>query len=556
MYDSKRQKFMVPVRRYWYYCLAYVVCTYLLTQVIVSGSDMIANAADALFSGVRIVLQSFLWPFLLLMSLGGIAAFIASYMKNSFSNNVQADIRNMLVNKLVRIQNQYFDTESIGTVMNKLQSDLYQIEALFSELIPEILVAVITIAVICIYIAKQSFHLLLVTMICYPALLWVSNKMTKTIGKVAAVRRQLYDDLESVTYDAIQGMLVGKAYNLYETQKNRIFGIIDGIVGNEVYRTKIMAVCYVMEHVIRWIPKLACYLFCLYEIRIGKVSLGTMLAYVMLLDRLAGPLSYISLCIADVREYKVSVKRLQEILDQQEEYSGTGCFKPEGEIVIELADVSFEYAADQEILTDVNMKIRRGSHVAFVGRSGSGKSTIIKLLCGFYYPKKGAYQFYGHDFKEWDISALRNNIGLVSQNVFLFSGTIAENVSFGKEGASREEIIAACIKANAHDFIMQLPQGYDTEIGERGDRLSGGQKQRISIARAFLKDAPVLLLDEPTSALDAETEQGVLDAMKRVVENRTVITVAHRVSTIADADEIYEFCDGKVIKRGDGRSGI
>ncbi len=556
MYDFKKQNLMDPIRKYWYYCLAYVICACILTQILVVGSNMIARATDTLFSGEEIFLRNFIYPFLLLMILGGVVAFLASYVKNTFSINVQTDIRNMLITKLVRIQNNYFDTESIGALMNKLQSDMYQMENLFSVVIPELLVVIITIAVICIYIAKQSIQLLLVTIICYPVLLWIANKMMKSIGKVAAARRQLYDNLESVSYDAIQGILIGKSFNLYETQRQRIFKTIDKIVENEVYRTKIQAAGFVMAHIIRWIPKLVCYLFCLYEISRGRLSLGIMLAYVMLLDRIAGPLGDISSYIATVREYMVSAKRLQKVLDQQEECSGTGCFRLEGDTVIELEDLCFGYVENQEILTGVNLKIKKGSKVAFVGSSGGGKSTLIKLLCGFYHPQKGSYRFYGHDFKEWNLTELRNNISLVSQNVFLFPGTIAENVSFGKAGASKEEIIDACKKANAHDFIMHLPKGYDTEIGERGDKLSGGQKQRLSIARAFLKDAPVLLLDEPTSALDMKTEQGVLEAIKDIAKNRTVITIAHRVSTIVDADEIYLFENGKVIKKGEEESGF
>lgn len=556
MYDFRKQNLMDPIKKYWHYCLVYVMCACILTQILVVGSNMIARATDTLFSGEEILLHNFIYPFLFLMMLGGVTAFLASYVKNTFSINVQTDIRNMLITKLVRIQNNYFDTESIGALINKLQSDMYQIEDLFSVVIPELLVVIITIAVICIYIAKQSIQLLLVTIICYPALLWIANKMMKAIGKVAAARRQLYDNLESVSYDAIQGILIGKSFNLYETQRQRIFKTIDDIVENEVYRTKIQAAGFVMEHIIRWIPKLVCYLFCLYEISRGRLSLGLMLAYVMLLDRIAKSLGDISSYIATVREYMVSAKRLQKILDQQEECSGTGCFSLEGDTVIELEDVCFGYVENQEILTGVNLKIQKGSNVAFVGSSGGGKSTLIKLLCGFYHPQKGSYRFYGHDFKEWNLTDLRNNISLVSQNVFLFPGTIAENVSFGKAGASKEEIVDACKKANAHDFIMHLPKGYDTEIGERGDKLSGGQKQRLSIARAFLKDAPVLLLDEPTSALDTKTEQGVLEAMKDVMRNRTVITIAHRISTIVDADEIYLFENGKVIKKGEEESGF
>lgn len=537
---------IAPVKKYWYLCLVYILFSYVLTQVLVTGSNMIAEATDNLFAGRELELNSFLIPFIVLMVVGGAAAFIKSFSKNSFSINIQTGIRNMVVAKLVKIQNRYYDAEGSGAIMNKLISDIYQMEALFSEAMPECLVSVITIIAICTYIGMQSIRLLMVTVICYPLLLWIANKLTKRVGKIAKVRRQLYDELENTSYDAIQGILVGRTFNLYELQKKRIYDIADEIVDMERHRTKIMGVAYVMGYLVRWLPKLICYLFCLYEVSQGRLTVGSVLAYVMLLDQLTRPMGDIPYHIASIREYKVSVDRIQHILDEEEELSGTGIFEPEGDNVIELEHISFGYSEEKEILKDVNITIKKGRNVAFVGESGGGKSTVIKLLCGFYYPQKGNYRLYGHDFHEWDLEALRSQIALVSQNVFLFPGTIAENVSYGKPGAAKEEIVEACKKANIHEFIMSLPEGYETDIGERGSRLSGGQRQRISIARAFLKDAPILLLDEPTSAVDVDTEQGIQEALKRISENRTVITIAHRLSTITDADEVYSFEEGGV----------
>lgn len=171
-------------------------------------------------------------------------------------------------------------------------------------------------------------------------------------------------------------------------------------------------------------------------------------------------------------------------------------------------------------------------------------------MCGFYRPKSGKYIIYGHDYDEWNVEALRKSIALVSQNVFLFPVTIAENVAYGRLGATMDEIVEACKNANIHDFIMQLPDGYNTLAGERGARFSGGQKQRLSIARAFLKDAPIILLDEPTSAVDVENEHIIQEAVRRISKGRTVITVAHRLSTIVNADKIYVIDDGKIAESG------
>lgn len=553
---SRNPHLMDSIGKYWYLCVLYLFFSYALTQILVLGSSKLAASTDSLFAGETLILKEFMLPFILLMLLGGVAAFGKSYSKNTFSICMQTDMRNRLVSKLVKIRTRYFDDEGTGVLINKLLSDIQQIETLFTECIPEFLVAIITIVTVCTYIGIQSIRLLLVTIICYPLLLWIANKLTRMVGKIATVRRQLYDDLENSTYDVIQGILVGKTFNLYQLHKKRIFTIIDAIVQNEAHRTRILAVNYVMGEIVRWIPKLICYLFCLYEVHHGRMSIGMIFAYVMLLDQVARPMGNIPGQIASIRECRISTKRLQEVLNQEEEWCGTGDFAPEGDVVIELEHVKFGYSEEKQVLRDISLTIRKGSNVAFIGESGSGKSTVMKILCGFYYPQEGQYRLYGHNFSEWDINALRKHIGLVSQNVFLFSGSIAQNVAYGKPGASLEEIMEACKKANIHDFIMQLPLGYETEVGERGARLSGGQKQRISIARAFLKDAPILLLDEPTSAVDVETEQGIQEVLRDISQNRTVITIAHRLNTIADADEIYVFENGEIVRREVKKHGI
>ena len=181
---------------------------------------------------------------------------------------------------------------------------------------------------------------------------------------------------------------------------------------------------------------------------------------------------------------------------------------------------------------------------------GGGKSTVFKILCGFYLPDQGSYKLYGHAYEEWNVRELRKQFTLVSQNVFLFPGTIADNVAYGHEGATLDQVKEACKNANIHDFIEELPDGYDTTVGERGVKLSGGQRQRISIARAFLKAAPILLLDEPTSAVDVETEELIKDAIRKISVGKTVITIAHRLSTIENADRIFVFDHGKIAECG------
>ena len=549
--NTKGESLLEPVKRYWYLFMIYIVMSYILTQVVVSGSRRIASATDNLFAGEQIILSELIMPFLLLTAIGTLAAFMKSIMKNTFSINVQTAIKNMTTKKLVRLQYSYFDQTGTGTLMNKLIADVYQVEGLFSEVIPEFIVGLITILTVSIYIFTMDAKLFFVTVISYPLLLWLANIISKKMGKLSGNRRMLYDNLENTALDTFHGMIVGRSYNLYIEIEKRIHNVVYEILENEYTRTKIGAISQMLGNIIRWIPRIICYLFALYEVLNGSLTVGSLLAFVMLLDQIVHPFGEIPGIINAIREQWISFQRIDEIIKEPDEVSGTGVFSPvSGEPIIELANIDFSYDGERRIFQNLNMRIEHGKQVAFVGASGGGKSTIFRILCGFYLPKNGTYQLYGHTYEEWDVKALRSQMALVSQNVFLFSGSIAENIAYGREGSTREEVISASKNANIHDFIMGLPNGYDTQVGERGAKLSGGQRQRISIARAFLKDAPILLLDEPTSAVDVETEKLIQEALDRISVGKTVLTIAHRLSTIEHADVIFVFDQGRIVESG------
>lgn len=254
--------------------------------------------------------------------------------------------------------------------------------------------------------------------------------------------------------------------------------------------------------------------------------------------------------MVDAASGMVCVKRMEEILTAAEEENGTETTPLNTETVISFEEVDFGYAEDNQVLHKLSFEVKKGENVAFVGESGGGKSTIFHVLCGFYDKSAGNYRLLGRKIEDWNRDALRKQLALVSQNVFLFPTTIEENIAYGNPKATQEAIVEACKKAEIHDFIMTLPEGYQTLVGERGAMLSGGQKQRISIARAILKNAPILLLDEPTSAIDVETEQLIQKAIHAVSEGRTCITIAHRLSTIADADRIMVLKQGNIVESG------
>lgn len=300
----------------------------------------------------------------------------------------------------------------------------------------------------------------------------------------------------------------------------------------------------------QWIPNIICVSYAYVLVKQGSLSIGELLVFILIQDRFVKAFIDLPFSIVDAKEHLVCIKRIEDILNETEETSG------EEKTIISEADtivfekVSFQYENNKRILKEVSFKIPTGSRVAFFGESGGGKSTIFKIICGLYPVSEGRFSLFGRNYCEWNLQIARDFIALVSQNVFLFPTTIYENVRYGKWEASKDEIVEACKNAKIHEFIMGLPEKYDTLVGEKGILLSGGERQRISIARAFLKNAPILLLDEPTSAIDIRTEKEIQEAIDKLSQNKTCLTIAHRLSTIENADLIYVIKDGEIIENG------
>lgn len=352
-----------------------------------------------------------------------------------------------------------------------------------------------------------------------------------------------------------------KGYDgLYKVLNQRIDNIAEDILKNEYARNRIQAVSNAISNLLRWLPNVVCFVFALMEVFSGNLSVGELLAFEVLFAKITDPISELPFRINDAREMLVSLNRIDDILNAPKESGGVQILNADysGKNVIVLENASYWYDTnpDRRILDGLNLVFEKGKTTAIVGSSGAGKSTLFKLLCGFETLREGKYLFMGQDFSKLDIGAAREKIAIVTQNVFLFPDTVAENVAYGKSVASIKEIEEACREACIHDYIKSLPDGYETMVGERGANMSGGEKQRLSIARAILKDAPIILMDEPTSALDTGTETAVtnaLDELRKVKEDKTIIIIAHRLSTIINADRIVVMEHGKIVETGTHR---
>lgn len=552
---KKKKYFVGVVARSIHFFIVFIILSYGLSSLVVRGADLISEAINDMLAEqtVNIIALSITTLRLILISM--LLAFIKTVSGNLFSIQIQKEFKEMTVKNLAQVKLDYVENNS-GSLITKLTSDIGNIQELFSEIVPEIFQHTVTIITLSVSIIMMDFRLMLGIILCYPLVLFISSKIAERIKALAKSRRSKYDKLTEAAQDAVSGIVEVRAFHLYDVLNKRINDVAEDILKNEYARNRIQAISYAIANIMKWLPNVICTIFALAEVLSGKLSIGELVAFQVLLSKIVTPISELPFRINDAREMIVSMRRIEELMSAPKEKSGT--WMPEenykGQDTITLENVSFWYDInpDRKILDMLNVSFEKGKITAIVGSSGAGKSTLFKILCGFETPKEGIYKLMGKNFGELNLDAARAQIGIVTQHVFLFPDTIAENVSFGNRAVSNDLIKDVCKAACIHDYIESLPEGYDTLIEESGANMSGGEKQRISIARALLKNAPILLMDEPTSALDAGTEDAVINVFtaEELMKNKTIVIIAHRLSTIINADKIIVMDRGKVVETG------
>lgn len=524
-----------------------------VSVILVQGNKIISGVIDEMLSGRQVLFGSFLLQFLIYTVVGTIAAFLQSAAASRYAVAVCTEYRDLVGEKLYRTEYKYFDANYSATLLNKVIGDLGEIASFLETVLPDMIASFIGIFTYAVYIGETNLGLLMVILITYPLIFWIAGKLVKRIRGLQVNYRQKTDVMAQIAQDAVSGILVLRSFGIEEVFRKKMHKASVELVENEEKRTQITNTAIVVRKLIQWLPNIISAVYAVWLVSRGAVSLGGLVGFILILSKFVDAYTGLPFAMVDASTGMVSVDRVEKILSAEEEPSGEGCADAvtrAAENVIAFDQVDFSYHENVPVLQGLTFSVKKGENVAFVGESGGGKSTIFRILCGFYEKTGGEYRIFGRPIEEWNREALREQIALVSQNVFLFPTTIAENIAYSKPGTTREQIEEACKKAQIHEFIQILPEGYETMVGERGAILSGGQKQRIAIARAILKNAPVLLLDEPTSALDVETESEIQEAIRTVMAGRTCITIAHRLSTIQNADRIYVLKQGQIAECG------
>ncbi len=490
---------------------------------------------------------------LVLYVIKAVLNYVLQYWGHLVGVRMQADMRSELFRHLQKLPFSYFDENKTGVIMSRMTNDLFQISELAHHGPEDVFLSVITIIGAFIVLLTINVYLALIVFACVPVIVVCAVVLRKRMKKVSAEVRVAQGEINADIESAVSGIRVSRAYGAEAHECEKFERGNAEFVRAKSGQYKVMgqffsSMNFFMDF-LYFAVLLAGGLFFYYN----KINAGEFTAFVLYITTLISPIRTLVSIYEQIQDGMTGFKRFCDIMDAEPEKESVNALNPDilrGEI--EFDNVTFGYGSDEgrKVISGFSMKIPAGKTIALVGPSGGGKTTICHLIPRFYEVDSGTITVDGYPIKNLNRSVLRKNIGIVQQDVFLFNGTIRENIAYGDFSASEEQIIEAAKKANIHDYIMGLPDGYDTNVGERGVKLSGGQKQRVSIARAFLKNPPVLILDEATSALDNATEMLIQDALAHLSEGRTTLVVAHRLSTVKNADEIIVVTPEGIAERG------
>ncbi|MBN1231021.1 MAG: ABC transporter ATP-binding protein [Anaerolineales bacterium] len=471
----------------------------------------------------------------------GVFTFLRSYMAHIAGWGVVADSRRYLYQHLQRLSLRFYEDKQTGQIMSRMINDTGEFETLISHAVPDVIVNLFTFVGISIILISMNWKLGMISLIPVPFIVILMRMYEKYARPAFRYRQSKLGDLNAITNDNISGIREIKSFTREEIENIRVSESIESFLRSNLKALKLMAIFQPSIDLLASMGMVVVIYFGGILAFNQTLGVADLVAFFLYLEMLYQPIRVLSQSWENVLNSLASADRVEEFLQEEPEVVQSENAIQLGERVlgaISFEGVDFRYVQGEMVLEDISMEVPAKKVVALVGPTGVGKSTMVSLIPRFYDPVRGVIRLDGQDIRNIELESLRRQISIVLQDVFLFYGTVRENILFGNPDASQQDVEKVARIANAHDFIMDLSDGYDTLIGERGVKLSGGQKQRVSIARAVLKNAPILILDEATSSVDTETEMLIQQALERLMVGKTTIIIAHRLSTIRNADKI------------------
>ncbi|WP_020006159.1 ABC transporter ATP-binding protein [Salinicoccus albus] len=480
--------------------------------------------------------------------------YFRQYLAQWTSNKILYDIRKNLYGHLQMLSAKFYSNSKVGEIISRVINDVEQTKDFIMTGLMNVWLDLVTILIALGIMFALNVELTLVSMIIFPFYIFGVWYFFGKLRRLTRNRSQALAEVQGFLHERIQGINVIKSFAVENNESGRFNKRNNNFLEKAVDHSKWNAKSFAVVNTITDIGPLLVVGYGAFQVINGNLTVGTLAAFVAYLDRLYGPLRRLVSSSTMLTQSIASMDRVFHLFDVKYDVKNRENARElaytNGDL--EFRNVDFSYDEDDNLsaLKNINFNVQSGETVAFVGMSGGGKSTLVTLIPRFYDVTDGKVMLDQNDIRDYTTESLRDKIGLVMQDNILFSDTIKENILLAKPDSTEEEIIESAKRANAHDFIMTLPEGYDTEVGERGVKLSGGQKQRIAIARVFLKNPPILILDEATSALDLESESIIQSTLLELSDNRTTIIVAHRLSTITHADKIYVLSGGEISEAG------
>jgi len=507
--------------------------------------EVIANRDLALLNRVTLAL-------LFVLVLRFYFGFVREYLASALGERIVFDLRSRLYSKVQQLSVKYIDNNSKGTLISKIIGDVDQIRNFLFGSLLDFVYSFFNLFLVMVLLLALDWKLALVSMFSFPFFVITFIKLTPGLRKQHRIIRERHGKLSGRLHEVLNGMRIVAAFAREEQEAERFDRTQQDILQACLKSHKLGILLWLSSELFSSLGLTALLWFGSRAVFSGRVSLGTLMAFYSYLGMLFVPVLKLVLISNDYQEAAASMERIDEVLVQK---PGLGqALQPEPLLLkgeIEFEKVFFCYGEEKPVLSDINLVLRPHQTVALVGKSGAGKSSLVNLLLRFYDPEQGRILIGGKDLKALDLKEYRSRIAMVLQDDYLFSATVKENIAYGNSHASFDQIRQAAELANAHQFIMELPQQYDSKIGERGIKLSYGQRQRLSISRALLRDPDLLILDEATSAVDSATEREIIEgAYKNLISGRTTLIIAHRLSTITFADTIVYLEQGRIAEQG------